>query len=57
MANKDDTREIFVTTVLDIVTNYDLGGLLINWEYPVLWWVSKWQSSSATLFLNFIHTE
>jgi chitinase len=53
MAKKDDSRDTFVSTVLGIVINYDLGGLLINWEYPVLWWVSKKSSSASFNFVDF----
>lgn len=41
MAKDQASREKFVLNVMEIVNMYDLGGLLIYWEYPVYWRVRK----------------
>jgi GH18 family chitinase len=41
MARETVSREKFVSSVIEIVNKYDFGGVLINWQYPVLWWVSQ----------------
>jgi GH18 family chitinase len=46
MAIEPASREKFTSSVMrvmEIVIKYGLGGLLINWQYPVVWWVSQIQ--------------
>jgi GH18 family chitinase len=43
MAKDPTSRENFVSSVMELVNKYGLGGLLIDWQSPVYWWVSQIQ--------------
>jgi GH18 family chitinase len=38
MAKEVASRDKFVSSVMEILNEYDLRGVLISWEYPVKSW-------------------
>jgi hypothetical protein len=44
MAQDSASRENFISSVMELVNKYGLGGLLVHWESPVYMWVSQIQN-------------
>ncbi|CAB3361431.1 Hypothetical predicted protein [Cloeon dipterum] len=37
IASKEESRNVFVNLVIQVIENFNLDGLLLNWQYPVFW--------------------